>query len=110
MGQRCLARNPKTVRKFVEAVGKAIEWARASPREQVIARMQAIIAKRKRDENADAVKYWKSTGIAGQGGTLSTREFQVWLDWLIKEHELKAGAVAASDVFSNDWNPYSSKP
>jgi ABC-type nitrate/sulfonate/bicarbonate transport system substrate-binding protein len=110
MGQRCLARNPKTVRKFVEAVGKAIEWARASPREQVIARMQAIIAKRKRDENADAVKYWKSTGIAGKGGTLSAREFQVWLDWLIKEHELKAGAVAASDVFSNDWNPYSSKP
>jgi ABC-type nitrate/sulfonate/bicarbonate transport system substrate-binding protein len=107
MSQRFLARNPKTARKFVEAVAKAIEWARATPREQVIARFKAIIAKRKRDENADAVSYWKSTGIAGKGGTLSAREFQLWLDWLVKEHELAPGAVALRDVFSNDWNRYS---
>jgi ABC-type nitrate/sulfonate/bicarbonate transport system substrate-binding protein len=108
LSQRFLARNPKTARKFVEAVGKAIEWARAAPREQVVARMQAIIAKRKRDENADALRYWKSTGIAAKGGTLSAREFQLWLDWLVREHELEAGAVALRDVFSNEWNPYSS--
>jgi ABC-type nitrate/sulfonate/bicarbonate transport system substrate-binding protein len=106
MSQRFLARNPKTARKFVEGVGKAIEWARATPPEQVIAREQAIIRKRKRDESADAVRYWKSTGIAGKGGTMSNREFQIWLDWLIRAGELKARLVKVEDLFTNAYNPF----
>jgi ABC-type nitrate/sulfonate/bicarbonate transport system substrate-binding protein len=106
MSQRFLARNPKTAHKFVEAVSKAIEWARSTPREQVIARYEAIIRKRNRDESRDIVKYWKSTGIAGKGGVIANQEFQIWLDWLIKDGEIKPGAVKLDDLFSNEYNPY----
>jgi len=60
-----------TVPKFVEGVGKAISWARESPRATAIARYEAISAKRQRNEDAEAVKHWKNTGIAGKGGRLS---------------------------------------
>lgn len=103
--KRFIENNPNTVRKFVDGVGRAIEWARSTPREQVIARQSAIIAKRKRQENDDVVQYWKSTGIAGTAGQLSDRELQIWIDWLVKDGELKPGQLRPSDVYSNEFNP-----
>ena len=82
MTKRFLHDNPKSARKFVEATAKALEWARSHPREEVIARYEAIIKRRARNEDASNVKYWRTTGVAGKGGLISEREFQTWLDWL----------------------------
>jgi ABC-type nitrate/sulfonate/bicarbonate transport system substrate-binding protein len=103
--KRFIERNPNTVRKFVDGVGRAIEWARTTPREQVIERQRAIIAKRKRQENDEVVQYWKSTGIAGTGGQLRDRELQMWIDWLVKDGELKPGQLKPQDVYTNEFNP-----
>jgi ABC-type nitrate/sulfonate/bicarbonate transport system substrate-binding protein len=102
--KRFIERNPNTVRKFVDGVGRAIEWARTTPREQVIERQRAIIAKRKRQENDEVVQYWKSTGIAGTGGQLRDRELQMWIDWLVKDGELKPGQLKPQDVYTNEFN------
>ncbi len=104
--RRFIEQNPNTVRHFVEATARAIEWARAMPREEVIARYEQIVRQRGRNEDASTLRYWRSTGIAGKGGVLSEREFQVWIDWLTKDGQLAPGAVVASDVFSNDYNPF----
>jgi len=61
MSNRFIAENPNTVRKYVEGVGEAIEWARSRPREEVIARMESIIGKRGRNEDTAAIKFWTST-------------------------------------------------
>ncbi|BBB89623.1 MAG TPA: ABC transporter substrate-binding protein [Methylomusa anaerophila] len=98
--------NPNTVRKFVEATAKAIEWAKATPREEVIARMEKIIKERKRNEDASTVNYWRSTGVSGKGGLASDTEIQMWIDWLVKEGKLKAGQIKPSDVYTNEFNPY----
>ena len=103
--RRFIEKNPNTVRKFVDGVGRAIEWARSTPREQVIARQRAIIAGRKRQENDEAVQYWKSTGIAGTAGQLHDRELQMWIDWLVKDGELKPGQLKPKDVYTNEFNP-----
>jgi ABC-type nitrate/sulfonate/bicarbonate transport system substrate-binding protein len=101
--------NPKTARKFVEAVGRAIEWARHTPREQVIARFLSIIAKRGRNEDVAAIKYWRSYGVAGRGGLISDKDFQVWLDWMIKGGELAPGQLDLRQVYTNDLNPLSAE-
>ena len=103
--KRFIEQNPNTVRKFVDGVGRAIEWARSTPRAQVIERQRAIIAKRKRQENDEVVQYWKSTGIAGRAGQLSDRELQMWIDWLVKDGELKPGQLRPQDVYTNEFNP-----
>jgi ABC-type nitrate/sulfonate/bicarbonate transport system substrate-binding protein len=105
-----LREKPKTARHFVEATARAIEWARKTPREEVIARMQSIINRRGRNEDASVVKYWRSTGIAGPGGLISDREFQVWIDWLVKDGELAPGQLELKQVYTNELNPYYKGP
>jgi ABC-type nitrate/sulfonate/bicarbonate transport system substrate-binding protein len=101
-----IAKNPKTSRKFVEAVARALEWARETPRERVLARFVEIVEKRSRNEDAAALPYWRSYGVAGKGGTLSEKDFQVWIDWMVKDGELEAGQLAPHQVFTNELNPY----
>lgn len=98
--------NEQAARHFVSAVGRAIEWSRQTPRSEVIARFEKIIAERGRNEDASAVKYWKSYGVAGKGGVMAEREFRVWLDWMVKDGTLKPGQLSDSDVYDNRLNPF----
>lgn len=98
--------NPNTSRKFVEAVAKAIEWARTSPPEEVQKRFEDIIAKRGRKEDASTIKYWKSTGVAGKGGLIADSEFTKWVTWLEKDGLLKPGELDGKKLYTNEFNPY----
>lgn len=98
--------NPNTVKAFVEGVAKAIEWQRTTPREEVIAKLEEIVKARKGNEPTENLKFWKSTGIAEEGGVITDKEFQVWIDWLVKNGELKEGQIKASDLYTNEFNPY----
>ncbi|GIF09234.1 ABC transporter substrate-binding protein [Actinoplanes siamensis] len=100
-----LKKNPDTVKTFVSGVGKAIEWSRTTPRDQVIARFQEIVRKRGRSEDNSALRYFKSFGVAGRGGVIAEQEFQTWIDWLRRAGELKKD-VRAGDIFSNKYNAY----
>jgi ABC-type nitrate/sulfonate/bicarbonate transport system substrate-binding protein len=101
-----IRQNPKAARKFVEAVARALDWERTTPREEVVRRFQELIAKRKRTEDASAIRYWLSSGVAGHSGLLIPKDFQIWLDWMIKDGELSPGQIQVNDVFSNRLNPF----
>ncbi|MFT4190277.1 MAG: ABC transporter substrate-binding protein [Comamonas sp.] len=101
--------NPNTVRHLVGALARAIEWARETPPAEVRARFERIIAQRKRAESADAIQYWRSTGVAGKGGLIRDSEFNVWIDWLVKDGLLKPGQIKASDLYTNAFNPYAAQ-
>jgi len=110
MKQSFIRDNPKTARHFVAAVGRAIEWSRQTPREQVIARMTEIVAKRGRAENAEVLRYWRSYGVAGRGGLMSEKDFQVWIDWMVKDGELKPGQLTAQQIYTNELNSFDDAP
>ena len=101
MTEKFLKQNPNTARKFVQASAKAIEWARTTPREQVVAVMKTIIGRRGTQVDVDAQKYWRSTTVASKHGRLSDREFQVWIDWMVRDGQLKAGQIKASELYTN---------
>lgn len=102
--------NPNTSRHFVQATARAIEWARTSPRDEVVARMQQIIQRRGRNEDASATKYWRSTGVAGKGGLIQEREIQIWIDWLVTVGELKPNQLIPSALYTNELNPFHAAP
>lgn len=106
MTEKFLKQNPNTAKKFVEATAKAIEWARTTPREEVIARYEKIIKQRGRNEDTSNIQYWKSTGVAGNGGVIADKEFSVWIDWLVKDGQLKKGQIKSSDLYTNEFNPF----
>jgi ABC-type nitrate/sulfonate/bicarbonate transport system substrate-binding protein len=99
-------KNPDTVRTFVSGMGKAIEWARTTPPDQVLARLTKIVRSRGRNENPDALKYWKSFGVAGKGGVIADKEFGTWITWLEQQGQLPKGKVKASDIYTNKYNSF----
>jgi len=99
-------KNPNTVRIFATGVAKALEWSRSQPRDTVIARFRAIVAKRKRNENDAILKYWKSYGITAKHGLQQDRDYQIWIDFLAREGTLAQGAVKPSDIYTNAFNDY----
>ncbi len=98
--------HPRTARKFVDGVARALEWARSTPRDQVIARFVEIMHQRDRAEDHSVVKYWHSYGVNGTGGTITDREFQIWIDWMEKGGELTPGQIPVSSLYTNELNPY----
>ncbi|MDR2031021.1 MAG: ABC transporter substrate-binding protein [Azoarcus sp.] len=101
-----LERKPEAFRLFVEGSARAIEWARATPREEVVKRMTAIIEKRARNETTAAVQHYRSTGIAVTGGIVEAKAYQMWVDWLVRNGELAPGQVDVSRMVDNRYNPY----
>jgi ABC-type nitrate/sulfonate/bicarbonate transport system substrate-binding protein len=105
--QKFIDQHPQTVRTFVNGVAQAIEWTRTTPRETVLERYSAIIAKRHRGGETDEVmRLWKSTAIAGRGGLNSDRDWQLWIDWLEKTGELKHGQFKPAQAYTNEFNPF----
>jgi ABC-type nitrate/sulfonate/bicarbonate transport system substrate-binding protein len=104
MTDRFLKQNPGTARTFVTAVGKAIEWSRATPHEEVIARMTDIVKKRGRNEDAASLKYWRSFGVAETAGRITGKELKLWIDWLADRGDIKKGEATLSDLYTNEFN------
>ncbi|MEZ0109552.1 ABC-type nitrate/sulfonate/bicarbonate transport system substrate-binding protein [Catenulispora sp. EB89] len=101
-----LAKNPDTVHAFTSGVGKAIEWARSTPLPEVVDRFTKIIKARGRNEDASALKYFKSFGIAGTGGVIAEKEFTTWISWLEGQGQIPKGKVKAADVYTNKYNSF----
>jgi ABC-type nitrate/sulfonate/bicarbonate transport system substrate-binding protein len=99
-----VATHPKAARAFVQGVGRAIDWSRETPREQVIERFRSIIAKRKRNEDATVIKYWKSYGVATPQGRILERDFGMWIDWMVRAGELRQRQLNLSAVYTNELN------
>lgn len=94
------------VKDFVQGTARAVRWLQVTPRDQVVARFADIIHKRGRNENAGLLKYYKSSGIPVPGAVIADKELQIWIDWLVRNHQLPAGKVAAKDIYTNKFNPY----
>ncbi|MEU7811262.1 ABC transporter substrate-binding protein [Pseudonocardia sp. NPDC049154] len=93
--------NPRTTEILVSGIARAIEWARTTPREEVIARFTAIIDKRGRNESTANLKYWKSTGIPST--VIADTDFTRWSDWL---QYTGVPDVDVPKLYTNEFNPY----
>lgn len=102
-----IEQNPDAVADFVQGTARAIRWTQVTPRDDVVATYRNIIAERGRNENANLIEYWRSPGIAGPGGVVAEQEIRIWLDWLTRNGELDEGTFTPSDLYTNEYNPYS---
>lgn len=101
-----VADNPEASRDFVQGTARAIRWTQVTPLDDVLTKFREIIHQRKRNENTAAIDYWRSSGIPVAGGVIAERELQTWIDWLVRNGELKEGTLQASDLYTNEFNPY----
>ncbi|MEV5974871.1 ABC transporter substrate-binding protein [Streptomyces sp. NPDC051921] len=104
MTDRFLRQNPDTARIFVTAVGRAIEWSRTTPHEEVIARMTEIVKKRGRNEDTAPLRYWRSYSVTEPAGRITGKELQLWIAWLAERGDIKKGQVTLDDLYTNAFN------
>lgn len=104
MADRFLQVNPHTAADFVTGVGRALEWAKHTPREEVVDRMVDIVKRRKRNESTEPLKYWKSFGVAGTAGRIAPHELSTWVSWLERRGDIKPGQVDVRDIYTNKYN------
>jgi len=105
MSTRYIEQHPNTTRHVLAGIAKAIEWSRQTPKEQVITKFEQIMQARGRNENPDALKYWTGWGIANKNGRFDDRDYQIWVDWLVNDGQLKSGQVELSKVYTNAYLP-----
>jgi ABC-type nitrate/sulfonate/bicarbonate transport system substrate-binding protein len=103
MREDFIKKHPNTVRHFVRASAKAIEWARSHPRAEVIARLEHAMQRRGANEDLTQLKYWRSTTVATRGGLMRDADFQLWIDWLVKDGQLKPGQITPKQLYTNDF-------
>ena len=106
LSDKFIREKPRAARKFVEAVAKAVEWGRATPREEVVARIEKMIKARGRHETTEMLKHWRPAAKHTEGGLMTERDFSLWIDWLVRDGRLAKGQVKPSDVYTNELNPY----
>ena len=107
LAERFIREKPNTARKFVEGVARAVEWARTTPRAEVMARLERSLRERKRSPQAiTMLKYWRPPAKHTRGGLLTERDFSIWIDWLVKDGKLGPSSIKPSDVFTNQFNPF----
>ncbi|GAA2639666.1 ABC transporter substrate-binding protein [Dactylosporangium fulvum] len=105
-----IKKNPAAVRAFVDGVGKAIEWERTTPRDEVVATFTKIVEARARtNESTASLKYWQSVGVPSHYGYIVDGDFALWQDWLITTGSVKQ-APKPSDLYTNEFNPNATSP
>ena len=100
-----IAKHPGLVRTFVDGVGKAIDWTKSTPHDEVIARYTRIIEARHRQESTSSLKYWRSTGVATQHGVIQDSDFTRWENWLVQTGAIRKGQLDPKKIYTNQYNP-----
>lgn len=101
-----IAKNRDAAADFVQGTARAIRWTQVTPRDEVVAKFREIIDKRNRNEDTKTIEYWRSPGIPVPGAVIAERELQTWIDWLVRNGELESGKLEATDLYTNEFNPY----
>lgn len=95
--QDFLQEHPDVARKFVKVLVRASDWTNANHQEAGL-----VFAKRR---GLDP-QYAGSWNYYVHGLVPDDRPVQWWIDYLVQEGKLPAGAIQARDVYTNDLNPY----
>ncbi|MDR3349552.1 MAG: ABC transporter substrate-binding protein [Acidaminococcales bacterium] len=92
--------NPETVRNFVAATAETLNWANANPEKAMEISAKAAGGGLKGQDMTE--------GYYAPDGIIKEETITVWIDLLREFDEIK-GDVKASDIYTNEFNPYYKK-
>lgn len=93
--------NPEATTIVATGMDRAIRWAADRPRDEVIDRLQSIVARRDRNEKTEPLTHYKGPGL-GSGGLMSDTDFTRWEPWL-NATRIVDGPVTPGDYYTNDY-------
>jgi ABC-type nitrate/sulfonate/bicarbonate transport system substrate-binding protein len=106
MRDQFIKANPGLTKKFVAGLAEAVDYASTHPADEVRAKVQDWLTRQGRSDDAKALALWKGLGVATKGGLIRDQDFDLWLDWLRSRGDVKTDSLKASDIFTNEYNPF----
>jgi ABC-type nitrate/sulfonate/bicarbonate transport system substrate-binding protein len=106
MTDRFIKQNPDLTKRFVGGLAKALVYTETHTADEVRSTLAAWLTKQGRSDDAKALALWKGTGVATHAGLIRDVDFDLWLTWLKSRGDVKADAIKASDIYTNEFNPY----
>jgi ABC-type nitrate/sulfonate/bicarbonate transport system substrate-binding protein len=101
-----IKKNPALTKKFVAGLAKALVYTETHSADEVRTVLGDWLTKQGRPDDAKALTLWKGTGIATHAGLIRDRDFDLWLDWLKSRGDVKTDGLKASEIYTNEFNPY----
>lgn len=96
--------NPKTTKKLVAGITKAIAWDQAHTPKETLDVYSKYLTENGRGQYIKALANWSGNGVATPGGVLRDQDFSIWIDWLKASGELEAASLEAGDLYTNEFN------
>ncbi len=106
MTDRFIKQNPALTKRFVSGLAKALVYTETHSADEVRSTLAAWLTKQGRPDDAKALALWKGTGVATHAGLIRDVDFDLWLTWLKSRGDVKTDAIKASDIYTNQFNPY----
>jgi ABC-type nitrate/sulfonate/bicarbonate transport system substrate-binding protein len=106
MRDQFIKANPALTKTFVAGLAKAVDYATTHPADDVKAKLQTWLTQQGRPDDAKALALWKGLGVATKAGLIRDQDFDLWLDWLKSRGDVKTDAIKASDIYTNQFNPF----
>lgn len=99
---KVIQEKPAALKGFVSAIAKAEDWTNAHPDEADKIISEGLGLDPETARNMDR-RVWVEHGLMTDGIV------QKWIDIMVKYGNLKEGQIKISDVYTNEFNPYSKK-
>lgn len=93
------------VREFVAGTAKAVVWSQTHTPKEVLAVYDKYLDAHGQGSEASALASWTTNGEL-KGGVISSRSFTDNEKYLKQIDQLTPGKVTASEVYTNQFNPY----
>ncbi len=95
--EELIRKHPEVVRKFVKVLVRAADWTNSHHDEagQIFAKRRGLDP-----QYAGSWQYYEHGLVPGPA------QVQWWIDLLVREGKLKPGQIVATDVYTNEFNPF----
>lgn len=103
VSDKFIKERPYAARKFMEGFAKAADWSRENPNASID--LQAKIAKKKGGDPQLVLKYKNPEDIRSHA-LIEPIDSQYFIEKYVESGELKEGQLKASDIYTNEFNPY----
>jgi ABC-type nitrate/sulfonate/bicarbonate transport system substrate-binding protein len=99
--------NPDTAKELVAGVAHAVNFIQTHTADQVFKVLFPYLEKNGFADYEEAIKanYPGSLGVAAEP-VIKDEDISRWTDWLVGRGDIPADKIKATDVYTNDLNPY----
>jgi hypothetical protein len=102
-----MEQNPTTTRTIVEGVAKAVNFVETHKKQEIFDVLFPYLEEQGFGDYIEPIEvnFPGTLGVPAEP-VIEDKDIELWLDWLESRGDVDTGAIEASEVYTNEHNPY----